>query len=512
MMFRTILLIPFMMSLLACGLFTQDEGESSPAVSGSAPQSPYVGDATLEEKIIKRNTIVRASMTSFSSEAVLVTDDLHDGTDNRYSAVFRFNLTVSEYLKGMGPSNIVAVWVDADSYETRDEAREDLDRALLRRDGQWDDREAVIFLYHGATGFGTVLDTQFQRDDHFILAFGDRYSHDDHYSLHSESNKVWLPTVSATSSTGDGQEFLLDVPSTTKTITLAALKELIGDVTNELNAGDGSQTYRECVDAKYRHLRNERNFPEVKGRQYTLWNTDQTVDSGQPAGTTLDRREIYDRYSASSTTSLSGVDSALFSIATSTATEDIDGDGELGNFEIVQLARPIPAGEYSFDLEEKGSGFSLCTFVVTDTWAVTVTPPEGTLHEFLFDPVDVGTPVAANSTNGVLSPASFTGANGATTTISSLAWEPSSTSSEAVAGSNGGQVKLEVTTASDPTDVLGDHMLDFIEPDGSVSLSLDVVDATVGTGSATSTLNWTVPPQPWENGDKLMIRIRKDPL
>ena len=73
-------------------------------------------------------------------------------------------------------------------------------------------------------------------------------------------------------------------------------------------------------------------------------------------------------------------------------------------------------------------------------------------------------------------------------------------------------MKLEVTTASDPTDVLGDHMLDFIEPDGSVSLSLDVVDATVGTGSATSTLNWTVPSQPWENGDKLMIRIRKDPL
>ena len=65
-MIRTILLIPLMMSLLACGLFTQDEGESSPAVSGSAPQSPYVGDATLEEKIIKRNTIVRASMTSFS--------------------------------------------------------------------------------------------------------------------------------------------------------------------------------------------------------------------------------------------------------------------------------------------------------------------------------------------------------------------------------------------------------------------------------------------------------------
>ena len=143
---------------------------------------------------------------------------------------------------------------------------------------------------------------------------------------------------------------------------------------------------------------------------------------------------------------------------------------------------------------------------------MTVTPPEGTLHEFFFDPVTDGTPVAANSTNGVLSPASFTGADGATSTISSLAWEPSSTSSEAVAGSNGGQVKLEFTTVSDPDDVIGDHMLDFIELDGSVSLSLEVFDATVGAEPASNTLSWAVSSQPWENGDKLMIRIRKDPL
>ena len=44
-MIRTILLIPLMMSLLACGLFTQDEGESAPPVAMvSKPQSPFVGD------------------------------------------------------------------------------------------------------------------------------------------------------------------------------------------------------------------------------------------------------------------------------------------------------------------------------------------------------------------------------------------------------------------------------------------------------------------------------------
>ena len=64
-------------------------------------------------------------------------------------------------------------------------------------------------------------------------------------------------------------------------------------------------------------------------------------------------------------------------------------------------------------------------------------------------------------------------------------------------------MKLEVT----PNGALADHMLDFIELDGTVSLSLDVVDATVD--SANDTLSWSVASQPWEDGDKLMVRIRE---
>ena len=46
-------------------------------------------------------------------------------------------------------------------------------------------------------------------------------------------------------------------------------------------------------------------------------------------------------------------------------------------------------------------------------------------------------------------------------------------------------------------------VLDFIGLDGTVSLFLKVADATT-TGS---TLSWPVASQPWEDGDKLMVRL-----
>ena len=66
-----------------------------------------------------------------------------------------------------------------------------------------------------------------------------------------------------------------------------------------------------------------------------------------------------------------------------------------------------------------------------------------------------------------------------------------------------GTVNVKVT----PDDALDGHILDFIELDGTVSLSLDVLDATVD--SANDRLRWSVSSQPWEDGDKLMVRIRE---
>ena len=121
---------------------------------------------------------------------------------------------------------------------------------------------------------------------------------------------------------------------------------------------------------------------------------------------------------------------------------------------------------------------------------VTVSAPEGTLHELFFDPVAVGSFVAADATNGVLKPAAFTDANGGSATIGSVSWES-------------GTVEIEVT----PDDALDYHIVDIIELDGTVSLSLDVADATVD--SVNDTLNWSVASQPWDDGDRLMVRIRR---
>ena len=52
-----------------------------------------------------------------------------------------------------------------------------------------------------------------------------------------------------------------------------------------------------------------------------------------------------------------------------------------------------------------------------------------------------------------------------------------------------------------------DRLLDFIVLDGTTTLSLIVADATENGG----TLTWTVPTQPWSAGDKLMLRIRRQP-
>ena len=49
------------------------------------------------------------------------------------------------------------------------------------------------------------------------------------------------------------------------------------------------------------------------------------------------------------------------------------------------------------------------------------------------------------------------------------------------------------------------HTVNFIALDGSVPLSLQVADATVD--ATTGTLSWTVTSQPWQSGDKLMLRV-----
>ena len=500
MMIRVMIVMLAASILVACGLFDDYEGPGAtggPLVAGDAPTPPNAGDSLIERKIINHDVVVRATMTSYSSE-VVVNPVARDGDyveaarDGDYEVALRFNLAVSEYLKGTGPSNIVAIWVHGHSYETRAEAEDSMRRIVRRRDAQWDDREAIFFLFEEGSGFGPLLDGQLQTPDHFVLSYGAYFWVDDRYSLHSSSNRKWLPAA-GTSPTGDSQEFLLAVPPPTETITLGELKRKIVEVTAELAGGDGSERYRECVQEKYEYIQNQRNWTEERGNPYGLWDLNYTLVSGSHAGTVLDQGVRGGGYPDVKVVYwLEGGDSTLFAIVDGPSTGiDNDGDGDYDSIRydrMVQLARPLPAGEYKFDMKEPLPRFWICNFVVSNEWTVTVVAPEGVVHEALFDPVTDGSAVAADSSSGVLEPASFIDA-GAATTIERIEWEA-------------GTVKLRYSSRT----ALAGRVVDFIELDGTVSLSLAIDDAAVDP--LTNTLSWAVSPQPWDDGDKLMLRIR----
>ena len=101
---------------------------------------------------------------------------------------------------------------------------------------------------------------------------------------------------------------------------------------------------------------------------------------------------------------------------------------------------------------------------------VTVTAPEGTLHETFFDPNEA---LAVAFTDGP---------------VDRITWD---------AGA--------VTASTDDLDTLAGHTVEFTALDGSVSLSLAVAEAQVD--ATKGTLTWKVAEQPWQSGDKLMLRI-----
>ena len=473
----------------------------------------------MEVKIISRGLIVRARLDSVESDVITATDD-------KYRAVVKFNLAVIEHLKGTSPTSIVAFRVYGRPYDTRSEAESRGVGLLAERDTQWDDREAIIFLNKPLPG-GDLPATFLQPENHYLLIWGSRYwpDRDDEYSLYSNRTRSWLPAASdATRQTGDSQKFLVALPggstgggggagvSDSNTITLGELKTLITSLMAEYNGGDGSEAYTDCVYDKYQHLRNMRNFPIVHGEPFTVWNLETTAESGQTAGTILDQREAFGQYKdgtapddARITHTITGKNASLFEITRTTAMaldEDNDGTNDRIQYEeIVRTARPLPPGEYEFVLNESWAAYAICNFVISNEWTVTVTAPTGTLHEAFFDPVTVGSAIAADATNGVLKPTSFTDGNSAAATLQSIAWESPSTGS-----GQAGTVKMKLS----PHTGLANHVVDFIALDGKVSLSLDTDEATVD--AANNTLSWPVTYQPWNDGDKLMLRIHNGPV
>ena len=499
-------------TLLGCSLFTQGDEQTVPvpAGMGSTPEpvpagtgntsAPlvYFGATSIEERISTSAAVIKARLARTTTD---VFTSSVEGWRGRHFVALKFHLTVSEYLSGSGSSNVTAVAVLLNYYDTQREAEDAAPGIAAKRDTAFDNRDAVFFLRKDDHNliFSTSL---LGEDDYFLTTFGD-LEVEDEYSLSSRFDRRWLPSA-GTTATGDDQEFLLAVPAATApTITLGELKRQITSVNVELNGGDGSEAYKDCIRGKYAY---ERRLAWEQGRGRGNWYVPRLQDvfvSGQSAGAELyEYNEGWAHPSdRKSRLWLDGQDAALFDIKLGDlrAGPHRDKDGQSNGFlfnQSVVSARPIPKGSYRFNNHFIRWEFLACSHTITHEVAFDVTAPAGVVHELFFDPVTVGTTVSADSTNGVLEPVSFTDGNSASATIESISYEPPAGSGQT------GTVKLEV----DPPTSLANHALDFIELDGSISLSLAVAGATVD--SANDTLSWSVSSPPWEDGDKLMVRIR----
>ena len=497
----TILALTATAALLGCGVFdrqTCGNGDGDPQEkAASTPLVAYDGNTSLEERIYWSPVIVRVRLDSVSPSV----ESGPTARGIRCIAVLEFSFTVQEYLKGSGPSNVVAVWNASPLFDTRREASDALPAIARARSKRWDDREAIVFLKGSQTHLPST-----QKAGRFYLSSqaGDYlpFPRDDWYSIASRHNKLWLPAESA----GGGSSYLLDVPSatgTTPTITLADLKARIAAVVAKVNAGDGSEEYRQCVWRTYRDARMEgylrTAYPDRRTGDPP---TRHEFDSGLAARSILYEDDQGRGRTAENRVEfwINGGDADLFGVRFGNPVpRDSTGDGVNDSITFtrhVESIRPVPEGTYKFHLNIRAPFFLRCDGHTTRyEWTVNVMASTGVLHEAFFDPVTVGTTVAADDTNGQLQPTSFNGASGSSAALEAISWE-------AGAGDSG-TVKIEV----DPDDALAGHVLDFIELDGTVSLTLDVFDATVD--AMTNTLIWAVSSQPWHDGDQLMLRIRK---
>ena len=481
--------------------------QTAPPLVAAAPV-PYFGQTSLEERIASHQIVVKGTLDNTTSEVVAAAGKWQ----GQYAIAIKFHLTVSEYLKGSGADNVVAVWGSSSPYPTEQEAEAARPTIVSGRPTTWDDQEAVFFLHDETFGLFSALEA----DNVFFIGYGRDFDHDDGFSLNSRFNRVWLPAVpdsegsGASGASGGDQEFMLGTPIPPPpegaggltevvgpTVTLQRIKDLVTIINAEVAAGDGSHEYEYCVVAKYQFIREEA-YSQLHGVGPLYAPNPLEARSGRAASTPIfSAVGSFNPPSRKTKFTIDGDDANMFTIKEAAPRKVIDGLSVF-DFEI-RANRPIPRGTYNFHAHYTHYSVLPCAEHPQLSYEVEYTAENNNaIHEAYFDPVTVGSAVAADSSNGVLKPTTFTDTNGASATVQRIEWEAPSTGS--------GQVGTVKVTVSPPTGFAG-QTVDFIELDAAVSLSLKVADATVD--AAKNTLSWSVTPQPWHDGDKLMVRIRE---
>ena len=533
--FTLVLSVGMTVLLQGCGLFDdgQQTVESVDKISAAPPTTAvptqpvaYDGPSSLESRILKSPVIARVRLDSATSTVEYA--PTYQGM--KYSVLLEFSFSVLEYLKGQpstgsedsGTSDIVVVWAAAPLFDTRREAEDALPGIATARDTQWDDREAIVFLQLSEA---TLPSTQ--QAGRYYLAWGGSWSiPDDGYSIASVHDKLWLPAEAAVGApsqpSGGQQRFLTDVPPAMKTdgrilgtfpdgtllldepaatgpaptITLGEIKTRVAAVTAKLDAGDGSEEYRECVERTYLYEGMESYRVEQGHEGLFEGAPDPDFGSGLAAASL-----VYEQLALGGLPNrrdelwFDGEDAIFFRVEFGESIpHDFSGDGMNDSIKYAQRVvseRPLPVGTYEFTFNQRNVYFVPCEgYTVSHEWTVTVTAPEGTIHEAFFDPATTTAGVGyftGATTTGVLKPAEFS-VGAASTTITDLKWQS-------------GAVVLSLS----PFVSLGDNQLEFIALDGTTAFALRASDATAD--SAAGTLTWAVTDMPWSAGDLLMLRI-----
>ena len=507
-----VIIVTLLLVLLyaSCGSVSETPADE-PETSGGTDEASgfgeygvaYFGLISMEELAIRSSAIARVRFRSVEQVVETVRTVYPGGNQSdHYVGALVVTFNVLEYLKGSGGQQIEVVLHDGDITRWTEAEIRELDEDLLEfRDKRWDDREAIVFLVSGQLIPSTVSDS-----DRYIMTYL-RANGEHGYTVDSRWAKAWLPDAAPpstdgqpTGASGDSQRFLTNVPggsgatgltgNQTETMTLGEIKAFIKALEDEIAAGDGTEDYPKCVLGKYRWERltqHDKEWMEADPTRQFAQQFDRQIASGVPAGTAV---YVGGNFLILSEASRLNKPAYGDDLVVKTGR---DADLFAKGWPLTAItARPLPVGEYRFYWAEQSYIDALCDAMPEDhrtrnEVVVTVTPPPDTLHEAFFDPVTLASGVGADSSNGVLNPAAFS-VDGTSTSITGLKWES-------------GSVVLSLSTHAS----LSGHKLDFIELDGSVSLSLPASYATEDTTAGT--LSWSITEQPWHHGEMLMLRI-----
>ncbi len=462
-----------------------------PEESIIADTFPFAMAPSVDLQIFEADVIVVASLVSVTAGFQ------QNGDVYRPGQILRFRS--SEYLKGTGPTEfVVEVPIVEVKYTQCSMAKalalKAAQYSISLRNTNYDQRLGILFL-SGPLYMPTIYEGQSDRLSRSASSSATAFNFEREnlavksweYSIDSIA-RVWMPAKNdPPTSTSRGRsprnsdpEYITGRETSPPTvIRLSELKTKISALATRLASGAEIPGFKECVRGE---LDRERYY-----RDYDPYTVYHTIPSGaDPDSQALRDEPVRHGDSVYRIFHVRGKDASYFQAVI----VDDDDDPARYSFKYTP-SRPLPARLYEVDFTYQLPDEIPCGQIDDPVRLreVTVTAPTGTLHEAFFDPVTVGTAVKADATNGALKPTSFT-VGGTATELTGLEW-------------SNNQVVLTLGTHVS----LSGQVLEFIELDGSVSLSLVVDEAEVD--DEVGTYSWSVTSQPWEEGDKLMLRIRE---